>query len=187
MVASKSPGTWSQVRTRSANATQVEFRFYPDYARTAWVHPRDRAPGPVTRGKPRLERETLLLDDVMFIDNQSAFARVWLIPADAPGYFHLRVELAAPTRIARNARVTLHWDHHEHHGVMRAGQLLFENISPPNFSHYLKNVPTRRLRLTFEFDDDKKSVHSKSSGQKNDSGNGHKNGSGKHQNVKKGG
>lgn len=178
MAASNSSGTWSQVRTRPANTNRVEFRFYPEYARTAWVHPQNRAPGAATRGKPRLEQETLLLDDVMFIDNQSAFVRAWLIPADAPDYFHIRVELAAPTRIARNARVTLHWDTHEYHGVMRAGQLLFENISPPDFSHYLKNVPTRRLRLTFEFDGDKKVVHSQKGEQKNGNGNGHKNGNG---------
>lgn len=171
MLASSPSNTWSQVRvrTRPANNIRVEFRFYPNYARTAWIRPQDQTPTFATRGaRPR--GETLLLDDVMMIDNQSAFVRAWLIEADKRDFYHLRVELVAPSRYTRNARVSLRWDNHEYPGVMRAGQIFFENISPPNFSRYLNNLPSRRLQLAIEFEPDQKKP--KPELQKNGNGNG---------------
>lgn len=158
MLASSPPGTWSQVRvrTRQPKNVRVEFRFYPEYARSVWHRPSPRQPGAVTRGVRPLPKETLLLDDVMFIENQSAFVRAWLIPATKAEYYHVRVELVAPTKISRNARVSLRWDKDEYPGEMRAGQLFFENISPPDFSRYLNNLPSRHLHLAFEFENEER-------------------------------
>lgn len=171
---------WSQVRVRSrpSKNIRVEFRFTPEYARAAWTRPQHSTLSRVTRGERPSESETLLLDDVMLIDNQSAFVRAWLVPADTTGFYHVRVELVAPQRIVRNARVSLQWDGHEYSGFMRAGQLFFENISPPNFSRFLKNLPSSRLRLSFEFDHAEQTGKSKR--HENGTGNGHKNGNGKH-------
>ena len=166
MLASSPPGTWSQIRVRSRQSknVRVEFRFYPEYARSAWQGQAQRASTFVTRGGRPLPRETLLLDDVMFIENQSAFVRAWLIPAKQAEYYHLRVELVAPSSISRNARVSLRWDKHEYPGEMRAGQLFFENISPPDFSRYLNNLPSRRLHIAFEVENEER--------KKNGNGNG---------------
>lgn len=180
MLASSPPGTWSQVRVRprQSNNVRVEFRFYPAYARSAWGGPGQPPPARVTRGGRPLPKETLLLDDVMFIENQSAFVRAWLIPAKKKDYYHLRVELVAPARISRNARVSLCWGQHNYPGEMRAGQLFFENISPPDFSRYLNNLPSRHLHLAFEFENADLNGKPKSNGHKNGNGNG--NGNGKH-------
>ncbi len=88
MLASSPLGTWSQVRVRPRQSknVRVEFRFYPEYARSVWQGSPTRQPGAVTRGARPLPKETLLLDDVMFIDNQSAFVRAWLIPAKKAEY-----------------------------------------------------------------------------------------------------
>jgi hypothetical protein len=119
-----------------------------------WDHRLNPAKSPaVTRGiSISPDGETLMLDTVIPINRSSAFVRAWLVPAVEREYFHLRVEITAPEPIKRNLRVTLNWDNGDYTSVMRAGNLFFEDITPPNISKHFGNLPSRRFRLTFEFE-----------------------------------
>jgi hypothetical protein len=79
------------------------------------------------------------------------FVRAWLIPANLPGYYHMRVEMFTPDSVPGAVRVRLYWDNHEYYGVVRPNQVFFEDITPPDFSRHAGNLPSRRMRLTFEF------------------------------------
>ena len=150
MLASSHSNTWSQarVRTRPAKNIRVEFRFYPDYARTAWIRPQDRTSSLVTRGPRPHAPETLLLDDVMLIDNQGRVSARLAHSGRQTRLLSCAGGTPAPSRMAQNARISLRWDNHEYRRHA-AGQLFFENISPPNFSRYLNNLPSRRLAARY--------------------------------------
>ncbi len=144
---------WTQVHTklRGKRGTRVEFRFSPTYLRALWnVNASLLGKLRAAYYAPQFER--LLLDDVIYIEDKAVFVRVWLIPAEEPDYFHLRVRVAAPARLTRNGQLFVHWDKYQYALQLKAGELEFEDISLPNFSRARHNLPLRRLRLSFEFE-----------------------------------
>jgi hypothetical protein len=137
---------------RGKHPARVEFHFSPAYVSKLWN--REPAFSRETRsGESPARREDLLLDDIITIQGASIFVRAWLVPADDSDLFHLRIEISATQRLPRNAQVTLHWDRHTYNVSLRAGEMLFEDISPPDFSRLKGNLPTRRLRMSFEFEE----------------------------------
>ena len=157
---SSANGTWVQVEPRRASGKprRIEIRFYPEYIRAIWARRAERALS-ATRGGVSLspDSETLLLHTAFPVDGVTVFVRAWFIPA--PGKrdtFHLRVEIGAPEGVKRAIRVILRWDNAEYIAPLRAGQVSFEDITAPDFSKSRKNLPSRRLQLSFEFEDDDK-------------------------------
>jgi hypothetical protein len=149
------PRTWLQVRPRAPRlqAQRVEFRFFPKYILSFWSPPSNDRPRLAVRGSSVFSNsEMLLLDDVILLPNDSMFIRAWLVPGRMPEHYHMRVEMFAPPTVKRNVRVKLYWDTHEYHAVVRAGHYFFEDITPPDYSRRYNNLPTRRLRLAFEFE-----------------------------------
>lgn len=137
---------------RRGEPPAVEFCFTPAYLSQLWARRRVRAI-PTRSGLPTGDEETLLLDDVIIRPNGSILVRAWLVPAK-PDYFSIRVEVSAPQPLPRHARVVLYWDTHEYAVRLTAGQMHFEDISMPDFSLYNRNLPSRRLRMRFEFEGD---------------------------------
>lgn len=154
---SSQSGTWVQVRPRTARnqPRRVEFRFYPEYVRAVWKSMNGET-APKTRGGVSLspDGETLLFTDVIQIDGTSVFVNAWFIPARQPETYHLRVEIAAPQGIQRSVRLFLHWDKTQYSARLRKGEMFFEDITTPDFSRAQKNLPSRRLQLSFEFEND---------------------------------
>lgn len=143
-----------QPRAAHSKARRVEFRFYPEYIQAVLTQRRERLSG-VSRGGVSLlpDSETLLLDASIPADDVTVFVRAWFIPAGEPDTFCLRVEVGAPQRIKRAMRIQLSWDNAEYVARLSAGVTEFEDITPPDFSRAKKNLPSRRLRLSFEFEE----------------------------------
>ncbi|MBI4672174.1 MAG: hypothetical protein HY741_10970 [Chloroflexi bacterium] len=148
---SHAPWTQVHLKPRGKARTRVEFHFSPDYVSALWKA--NALPRLDTRAAfPSPHHERLLLDDVIYIEDKTVFVHAWLVPAVEPEYFHLRVRVAAPTLLTRNGRLSLHWGSHQYSLPLKAGVVEFEDISPPNFSRYHNNLPSHRLRLSFEFE-----------------------------------
>jgi hypothetical protein len=145
-------GSWKQVRVRSSESTRVEFQFYPEYARVAWL---SREPTAATRSAADpFEDERLLLQDTIYIENAAVHVNAYRVPAKIPNHYHLRLDIIAPQKFTRTVRVILRWgERHEYKCIpLRSGQILFQDISPPDFSHYANNMPSHDLSIGFEFD-----------------------------------
>lgn len=144
---------WAQVHTklRGKPRTRVEFRFSPAYVRALW-NANALLQGDTRAAYYLPQSERLLLDDVIYIEDKAVFVRAWLIPSVERDYFHLRVKVAAPARLTRNAQLFLQWDRYQYALPLKAGEMEFEDISLPNFSRLSNNVPSHRLRLSFEFE-----------------------------------
>jgi hypothetical protein len=137
------------------NPTRIEIHFSPEYIRTLWQ--REPVSEPATRsGYESSDEEDLILDDVVTYEDASIFVLAWLVPAKKPGYFHIRVEVKVTQRLTRNARVILYWDGYTYIVRLRAGEMLFEDISTPDFSHLNGNLPSDQLRMTFELEENSK-------------------------------
>jgi hypothetical protein len=147
-------GTWLQTRSKSAQGLAVEFLFYPTFVQAAWsrtAFPAVRAR--VLRESPDLfKKERILLDDSFLVEGSSMIVRVSLVPAREQEHYHMRIEVTSPQTIARSGRVILNWGSQEYVLPLRNGTMLFEDISPPDFSRLKKNVPSRDLRIRIEFD-----------------------------------
>ncbi len=156
MLAPSLSATWRQVRVRarSPKTVSIEFRFYPEYARSAWLRPLQAGTPFTTRGDSFSdEQELLLLQDTIYIEDAAVHVTAWRVPALKPNHYHVRVEIAAPQKFSRPLRLVLQWDKHKYIGIpLKPGQMLFEDISPPDFSRYTDNVPNKNLCLKIEFD-----------------------------------
>lgn len=91
--AMQATSTWRQTQLprRDKARAAIAFDFAPDFVRALWA---PRATGTRSRAiLSRNEAEQLLLDDIIFIEGASGFARAWLIPTAKPEYYSVRVEL----------------------------------------------------------------------------------------------
>lgn len=153
---SKSVAPWAQsvTRARGTNRRRVEIRFAPDYIRALW-HPRI-ARERIARGAfDDAASERLLYDGTIPVDGgASMFVQAWLVPSARSGSYHIRVSMNAPAPLKKRLFVCLYWDSDQYTATLARGEWLFEDITEPNFSRSNGNLPTRRLRMTFEFQDD---------------------------------
>lgn len=148
---------WIQVQipARGTRPARTEIRFNPQYVRAVWQA--RTAHAPATRGIfPSDEPERLLLDQVLQYQNSTLFVQAWLIPAEKPAHFHMRVKVAAAPPLADNGLLLLHWGKDHYSVPLTAGEMEFEDISPPDFSRLKKNLPSPRFRLSFESANDRK-------------------------------
>lgn len=147
-------GTWVQTVSREPERFTVEFSFYPAYVQAAWnTLTGIRPAGPATRGDGLPAEESLLLDDSVPYNGSSLLVRVSLIRAPKRAeHYHMRVQVAAPTSMKRNGKLFLEWDDYKYSIPLYAGAMLFEDISPPDFSRHKRNMPSPRLRLRLEVD-----------------------------------
>ena len=155
---SQSAAPWAQslTRVRGANRRRVEIRFAPDYIRALW-HPRTAREQAVRGAFDDAENERLLYDGTIPIDGASMFVQAWLVPAMRPEYYHIRVSMNAPAPLKKRLYVCLYWDSDQYTATLARGEWLFEDITEPHYSRRNGNLPARRLRMTFEFqenDDD---------------------------------
>ncbi len=150
-------GAWLQqthIQEPGEQLSVVEFLFAPAYIETVWSREPDLLHQTrETRGQYDFDdQERILLAASVALDGASMMVRASLVPAKKRDRFHMRVEVAAPQIITRRGRLILFWDGHEYSVPLRVGVMLFEEISPPNFSRLKGNLPSRRLRLRLEFD-----------------------------------
>ncbi len=150
----KSGAPWSQATRyiRGANRRRVEICFAPAYLRALW---RPRATRETTsRGAfDDATTERLLYDGTIPIDGASMFVQAWLVPAAQPGDYHIRVSMNAPAPLKKQLAVCLYWDSAQYTATLARDAWFFEDITEPIYSRRNGNLPTRRLRLTFEFQD----------------------------------
>lgn len=151
----KKNAPWVQVNpsVRGSTRTHVEIRFAPNYIRSLWRPRAARERG--TRGVfDDAAGERLLFDGTIPVEGASMFVQAWLVPAAEPGAYHIRVTMAAPAPLKKRVLVRLYWDNGRYTASLARGEWLFEDITEPNYSRRNGNLPTRRLRMTFEFQDD---------------------------------
>jgi hypothetical protein len=148
------PWTLTQTRVRGANRRRFEIRFARGYIRALW-HPRVSRE-PIARGAfDDAANERLLYDGTIPVDGGSSmFVQAWLVPAAYSGSYHIRVSMNAPAPLKKRLFVCLYWDSDQYTATLARGVWLFEDITEPNYSRRNGNFPTRRLRMTFEFQDD---------------------------------
>jgi hypothetical protein len=144
---------WAQVSVKARRNTRarIEFHFTPQYIKTFW-HPRTARESRLRAPYTLAEKSRLLLDDVISLDGSSMFVQAWLVPAAQVGHYHLHVTTTAPEPLKRSVRVRLYWDKGEYVAVLRAGEWQFEDITEPAYSERNHNLPSRRLRLSFEIE-----------------------------------
>ncbi|MCG3142653.1 MAG: hypothetical protein HDKAJFGB_04181 [Anaerolineae bacterium] len=82
------------------------------------------------------------------------FVQAWLVPAARLGDYHIRVSMNAPAPLKKRLHVCLYWDNDQYTATLARGVWLFEDITEPIFSSRNGNLPSRRLRLTFDFQED---------------------------------
>lgn len=146
---------WQETLSRGRGKKQWRFeaRFAPNYVRKLW---RPRATRETTsRGAfDDATTERLLYDGTIPIEGASMFVQAWLVPAARLGDYHIRVSMNAPAPLKKRLHVCLYWDNDQYTATLARGVWLFEDITEPIFSSRNGNLPSRRLRLTFDFQED---------------------------------
>lgn len=149
-------GTWIETRFAKPDQTleAIEFSFYPAYVEAVWSHAKLSAKAARTtrEASDYYGDEFILLAKSVPLNGSSMFVRVTLIRSKNPDYYHMRVEINAPTKIKRKGRLILYWDGQTYIVPLRAGEMFFDDISLPDFSNENKNLPSRRMLLRVEFD-----------------------------------